>query len=52
MMENCLLQLVAISVDLELATVVVTLERDEVSEGADSAALVLPESWVMIVSVK
>ena len=40
--RGCSLELVAVGVDLELAAVVVTLERDEVSEGADSAALVFP----------
>lgn len=34
--------MVPIGVDLELTAVVVALERDEVGEGPNSAALVLP----------
>lgn len=39
---GCSLELVAVGVDLELTAVVMTLKRDEVSEGADSTALIFP----------
>lgn len=42
MIVICVLQLVAVSIDLQLAAVVVALQRHQMREAADSTALIFP----------